>query len=307
MMLLDVAMTSRGACGMAVGLEGCVYDGKGEFKLADYATSARIDKAERDRYEKLCEKNTMKMAELQDKLYAEAREGVLILFQAMDAAGKDSAIKHVMSGINPQGCLVHSFKKPSQEELGRSFLWRAFQYMPPRGYIGVFNRSYYEDVLVVRVHEMQKGYAMPSRCVDMGTEEFFERRYRQISGFEEHLWEEGYRVIKLFLNESKDEQAKRFLSRIDDESKNWKFSEADMRERALWGEYQKAYELAIQNTASRHAPWYVIPADQKWYARYLISEAIVGVLEDIDPQYPDMPDDQKVRLATCRDQLVQGV
>lgn len=292
---------------MAVGFEGCVYDGKGEFKLADYATSARIDKAERDRYEELCAKNTMRMAELQDKLYAEAREGVLILFQAMDAAGKDSAIKHVMSGINPQGCLVHSFKKPSQEELGRSFLWRAFQHMPPRGYIGVFNRSYYEDVLVVRVHEMQKGYAMPSRCVDMGTEEFFRKRYRQISVFEEHLWEEGYRVIKLFLNESKDEQAKRLLSRIDDESKNWKFSEADMRERALWDEYQKAYELAIQNTASKHAPWYVIPADQKWYARYLISEAIVGVLEDIDPQYPDMPDDQKVRLATCRDQLVQGV
>lgn len=292
---------------MAVELEECRYDGEGKFRLADYATSSQVDKAERSKYEELCAKNTNMMAELQDKLYAEAREGVLILFQAMDAAGKDSAIKHVMSGINPQGCLVHSFKRPSQEELGHSFLWRAFQYMPPRGYIGVFNRSYYEDVLVVRVHEMQKGYAMPSRCVDMGTEEFFQKRYRQISGFEEHLWEEGYRVIKLFLNESKDEQAKRFLSRIDDESKNWKFSEADMRERALWDEYQKAYELAIQNTASRHAPWYVIPADQKWYARYLISEAIVGVLEDIDPQYPNMPDDQKVRLATCRDQLVQGV
>lgn len=292
---------------MAVGLEGCVYDGKGKFKLADYVTSARIDKAERDGYEKLCAKNTMRMAELQDKLYAEAREGVLILFQAMDAAGKDSAIKHVMSGLNPQGCLVHSFKRPSQEELGHSFLWRAFQYMPPRGHIGVFNRSYYEDVLVVRVHELQKGYAMPPRCVDIGTEEFLERRYRQILNFEEHLWEEGYRVIKLFLNESKEEQAKRFLDRIDDENKNWKFSEADMRERALWDEYQQAYELAIQRTASRHAPWYVIPADQKWYARYLISEAIVGVLEDIDPQYPDMPDDQKDRLASFREQLVQGV
>lgn len=292
---------------MAVGLEECRYDGVGKFRLAEHTTSAKADKSERAKYEELCTKNTMRMAELQDKLYAESREGVLILFQAMDASGKDSAIKHVMSGINPQGCLVHSFKKPSQEELGHSFLWRAFQHMPPRGYIGVFNRSYYEDVLVVRVHEMQKGYAMPSRCVDMGTEEFFQKRYRQILGFEEHLWEEGYRIIKLFLNESKDEQAKRFLSRIDDESKNWKFSEADMRERALWDEYQKAYELAIQNTASKHAPWYVIPADQKWYARYLISEAIVGVLEDIDPHYPEMPDDQKARLATCRDQLVQGV
>lgn len=292
---------------MTIGLEGCRYDGEGEFRLAECPTSERVEKSERAKCEELCAKNTERMAELQDKLYAEAREGVLVLFQAMDAAGKDSAIKHVMSGINPQGCLVHSFKRPSQEELGHSYLWRAFQHMPPRGYIGVFNRSYYEDVLVVRVHEMQKGYAMPSRCVDMGTGEFFERRYRQISDFEEYLWEEGYRVIKIFLNESKEEQAKRFLARIDDENKNWKFSEADMRERALWDEYQKAYEMAIQNTSSKHAPWYVIPADQKWYARYLISEALVGVLEDIDPQYPDMPEDQKARLASCRRQLVRGV
>ncbi len=292
---------------MAVGLEGCRYDGEGEFRLAECATTAGIDKSERAKYEELCAKNTMRMAELQDKLYAEGREGVLILFQAMDAAGKDSAIKHVMSGINPQGCLVHSFKRPSQEELGHSYLWRAFQHMPPRGYIGVFNRSYYEDVLVVRVHEMQKGYAMPSRCVDMETDEFFTKRYRQISDFEEHLWEEGYRIIKLFLNESKDEQAKRFISRIDDENKNWKFSEADMRERALWDDYQRAYELAIQNTASKNAPWYVIPADQKWFARYLISEVIVGVLEDINPQYPDMPEEQEARLASCKEQLVRGV
>lgn len=292
---------------MAVGLEGCRYDGEGEFRLAECATTAGVDKSERAKYEELCAKNTMRMAELQDKLYAEGREGVLILFQAMDAAGKDSAIKHVMSGINPQGCLVHSFKRPSQEELEHSYLWRAFQHMPPRGYIGVFNRSYYEDVLVVRVHEMQKGYAMPSRCVDMGTDEFFTKRYRQISDFEEHLWEEGYRIIKLFLNESKDEQAKRFISRIDDENKNWKFSEADMRERALWDDYQRAYELAIQNTASKNAPWYVIPADQKWFARYLISEVIVGVLEDINPQYPNMPEEQEARLASCKEQLVRGV
>ena len=292
---------------MAVGLEGCRYDGEGEFRLAECATTAGIDKSERAKYEELCAKNTMRMAELQDKLYAEGREGVLILFQAMDAAGKDSAIKHVMSGINPQGCLVHSFKRPSQEELGHISLWRAFQHMPPRGYIGVFNRSYYEDVLVVRVHEMQKGYAMPSRCVDMETDEFFTKRYRQISDFEEHLWEEGYRIIKLFLNESKDEQAKRFISRIDDENKNWKFSEADMRERALWDDYQRAYELAIQNTASKNASWYVIPADQKWFARYLISEVIVGVLEDINPQYPDMPEEQEARLASCKEQLVRGV
>jgi PPK2 family polyphosphate:nucleotide phosphotransferase len=289
---------------MTIKLKDCIYTGEEKFKLADHPTSARVDKAEKDNYKALTAKNTAKIAELQDKLYAEAKEGVVILIQAMDAAGKDSTIKHVMSGINPQGCLVHSFKQPCHEELAHSYLWRAFMHMPERGYLGIFNRSYYEDVLVARVHELQKTYAMPKRCTDMSTDEFFEKRYRQISGFEQYLYENGYRVVKIFLNEGKDEQAKRFLARIDDESKNWKFSEADMKERALWDEYQKAYELAIGGTATKHAPWYVIPADQKWYARYLVSEAILKVLEDIDPQYPEMPEDQKANLAACKEKLL---
>ena len=288
---------------MSCKLEDCVYRGEGKFDISEYPTSVDMDKDEKDKYVRLTEENTAKMAELQDKLYAEAKEGVVILIQAMDAAGKDSTIKHVMSGVNPQGCVVHSFKQPSHEELAHSFLWRAMAHMPQRGYLGVFNRSYYEDVLVVRVHDLQREYAMPSRCIDMDSGKFFEKRYRQISDFEEYLWDNGYRVVKLFLHEGKEEQAKRFLARIEDESKNWKFSESDMKERALWDEYQKAYEKAIENTASKHAPWYVIPADQKWFARYLVSEAIVGVLKDIDPHYPEMPDDQKAHLASCKEQL----
>lgn len=292
--------------GAAMKLEECVYRGEGKFCISDYPTSVEVDKGEKEKYVLLTEKNTARMAELQDKLYADAKEGVVILIQAMDAAGKDSTIKHVMSGVNPQGCVVHSFKQPSHEELAHSFLWRAMMHIPQRGYIGVFNRSYYEDVLVVRVHDLQRGYAMPSRCIDMDPDKFFEKRYRQISDFEEYLWDNGYRVVKFFLNESKAEQAKRFLARINDESKNWKFSDADIKERALWDEYQNAYEKAIGKTASKHAPWYVIPADQKWFARYLVSEAIVGVLEDIDPRYPQMPPDQKAHLVSCKQQLEQG-
>ena len=284
-------------------LEDCVYRGEGKFDISAFPTSVNVDKDEKAEFVRLTEENTAKMADLQDKLYAEAKEGVVILIQAMDAAGKDSTIKHVMSGVNPQGCVVHSFKQPSREELAHSFLWRAMMHMPQRGYLGVFNRSYYEDVLVVRVHDLQRGYAMPARCIDMDSDKFFEKRYRQISDFEEYLWENGYRVVKIFLNEGKDEQAKRFLARIEDKTKNWKFSESDMKERELWDDYQKAYEKAIENTASKHAPWYVIPADQKWFARYLVSEAIVGVLKDIDPHYPEMPDDQKAHLASCKEQL----
>ena len=291
---------------MTVKLKDCVYSGGEKFKISDHPTSAKVDKSEKEKYVQLTAENTAKMAVLQDKLYAEAKEGVVILIQAMDAAGKDSTIKHVLSGVNPQGCVVHSFKQPSHEELGHSFLWRAMTHMPQRGYLGVFNRSYYEDVLVVRVHDMQRSYSMPDRCIDMDSDKFFDKRYEQISNFEEYLWDNGYRVVKIFLNEGKDEQAKRFLARIDDESKNWKFSESDMKERALWDDYQDAYEKAIGATASKHAPWYVIPADQKWFARYLVSEAIVSVLEDIDPQYPEMPAEQKANLASCKAQLEAG-
>ena len=289
---------------MTIKLKDCKYDGEGTFKIADYPTSAKVSKEERAKYEELTAKNTQKMAELQDKLYAEGKEGVVILLQALDAAGKDSTIKHVMSGVNPQGVTVCSFKSPSSEELAHDYLWRAIKNLPKRGYIGLFNRSYYEDVLVVRVHEMQKGYAMPARTIDMPERRFFQKRFKQIRNFEEYLWDNGYRVLKIFLNVGQDEQKERFLARIDDESKNWKFSSSDLKERALWPKYMKAFEDTIGHTSTKQAPWYVIPADQKWYARYLVSEAVVDVLEACDPHYPEMPEEQVIHLADCKAQLL---
>ncbi len=288
---------------MAFTLEDCTFDGSGSFKIDDYPTSAKIDKELRAEYEKLTEENRERMMELQDKLYADGREGVVIMIQAMDAAGKDSTIKHVMGGVNPQGVNVYSFKQPSKEELGHDYLWRAICHLPQRGYIGLFNRSYYEDVLVVRVHDMRKGYAMPKRTVDMPEQEFFDMRFRQIRDFEQYLYENGYRLLKIFLNVGLEEQKKRFLERIDTEAKNWKFSAGDLDERALWPQYMKAFEDAIDKTSTKHAPWYVIPADQKWFARWLVSEAVVKVLSDCNPQYPEVDDAQRAVLEECRARL----
>ncbi|MCI1665113.1 MAG: polyphosphate kinase 2 family protein [Atopobiaceae bacterium] len=285
-------------------LKDCLVDGHDRIRMEDLATSAGWDKSLKPKYVAKTAENNQRMGELQDRLYADGHEGIVILLQAMDAAGKDSTVKHVMSGINPQGVDVTSFKQPSSEELAHDYLWRAAKALPRRGKIALFNRSYYEDVLVVRVHELQKGYAMPKRCVDMDPKEFFERRYRQISDFEEYLYENGYRVLKLFLNVGLDEQKARFLDRIDDESKNWKFSATDLKERALWPSYMQAYEDAINGTATKHCPWYVLPADQKWVTRWLVSEAIVDVLEDCHPSYPTMPDEQKAHLEECKAQLL---
>jgi PPK2 family polyphosphate:nucleotide phosphotransferase len=222
----------------------------------------------------------------------------------MDAAGKDSTIKHVMSGINPQGVTVHSFKQPSAEELSHDYLWRAVTHLPPRGQIALFNRSYYEDVLVVRVHALWRGYKMPERCTNDSERQFFGKRYRQIRDFEEYLYENGYRVLKIFLNVSPEQQRLRFLERIDDQSKNWKFSGSDIAERKLWPSYMRAYEDAINGTATKHAPWFVIPADKKWFARWLVSEAIVDVLRQMDPHYPELPQDQRDKLADYKAQLL---
>ena len=282
----------------------CRYDGSTQFSIAQTPTSAHIDKSLKEEYVELTRQNNERMGALQDKLYADGREGLVILFQAMDAAGKDSTIKRVMSGINPQGVHVMSFKTPSKNELAHDYMWRCYIQLPRRGYIGLFNRSYYEDVLVVDVHDIWRGYAMPKRCLDIPKEEFFGRRYAHIKDFEEHLYENGFRVAKFFLNVSLAEQQKRFIERIDDETKNWKFSANDVAERALWPKYMETYERVINGTASEHAPWYVIPADQKWYARWLVSEALVSVLEDIDPQYPTMTDEQKSHLSEYKEKLL---
>ncbi|MBR2121826.1 MAG: polyphosphate kinase 2 family protein, partial [Lachnospiraceae bacterium] len=247
--------------------------------------------------------NLAKMRDLQDRLYADGREGLIIVLQAMDAAGKDSTIKHVMGGVNPQGVEVHSFKTPSEEELAHDFLWRLNKCIPRRGYIGIFNRSYYEDVLVVRVYEMNNTYHIAERVTGQPTEEFFKKRYRHIRNYEEYLYENGYRIVKIFLNLSKDKQKERFLERLDTPSKNWKFSGGDLKTREKWDDYRKAYEKAVNETATKENPWYVLPADQKWYTRYLVSEAIVKTLEEMNPQYPEMPEEEKAKIGEYREAL----
>lgn len=246
-------------------------------------------------------KNQEKIFALQDKLYADAKEGLIIILQARDAAGKDSTIRHVMGGINPQGVQVFSYKQPSKDELAHDYLWRCVTNLPKRGMIAIFNRSYYEDVLVVKVHELYKGYHMAERCLNPDT--IIENRYRQIRHFEEYLYDNSYRVVKILLNVSKEKQKQRFLERIDLPEKNWKFSQSDMAERALWDQYDDAYECAVNATATKENPWYVIPADQKWYSRYLVSEIILDVLQKIDPQYPTLSQEEAEKLPQYKEML----
>lgn len=289
---------------MTMSIADCRFDGERPFTIGGAPTSARVGKRERPRYTELIDQNRLVMGQLQERLYADGREGLVVMLQAMDAAGKDSAIKHVMSGMNPQGIDVFSFKQPSREELAHDFLWRAARRLPERGKIALFNRSYYEDVLAVRVHGLWRTYRMPARCLERDEDGFFALRYDEIRAFEEHLYQNGYRLLKIFLNVSRDEQKKRFIARIDDTSKNWKFSPTDLGERGLWPRYMEAYEKAINATATPHAPWYVIPADQKWFARYLVSEALVGVLQDMAPSYPVLPAKDVERLQGYREILL---
>lgn len=237
---------------------------------------------------------------LQERLYAENREAVLAVFQAMDAAGKDSVIRHVFSGLNPQGIDVVSFKQPSDEEMDHDYLWRCFRHLPERGKICVFNRSYYEEVLVGRVHALYRSQSLPERCM---YPDLIARRYRQIRDFEQYLWENGIRVVKFYLALSRDEQKRRFLRRLEQPHKNWKFSESDIRERAYWDEYQTAYQDAINATAARNAPWYVIPADDKPTAHAYTAQIMADVLEDIHPQFPAVSPERAALLAQYRAQL----
>lgn len=262
-------------------------------KLSQDAFAFGVEKEEKAVYVEKTEKNVAKIAELQDRLYAEGKEGVIIALQAMDAAGKDGAIKHVMSGVNPQGVKVVSFKQPTGTELAHDYLWRIGQALPERGKIAVFNRSHYEDVLVTQIHGMEKTYRMAERCTKEGTKKFYESRYRQIRNFEEYLYENSYRMVKIFLNISKEEQKERFLARLEDESKNWKFAAGDLEERELWEEYRTLYEEVIEKTGRKHSPWYIVPANQKWYARYLVSEIVLKTLMDCRPQYPCVSEAEK--------------
>lgn len=234
-------------------------------------------------------KNIQRLTELQDVLYAQNNHALLLIFQAMDAAGKDSAIKHVMSGLNPQGVHVTSFKQPSSQELDHDYLWRSMKETPERGRIGIFNRSYYEEVLVVRVHpEILQFQQMPDKLEN--DKAIWKKRYAQIINFENYLSENGIHTLKFFLNVSKDEQKKRFLKRINTPEKNWKFSAADVRERGFWDDYQQAYSDAIEATSTKNAPWFVVPADNKWFTRVAVSEIIIKKMESLNLQYPKVND-----------------
>ncbi len=250
----------------------------------------------------LLEKNIKKMSELQEKLYAQDKYSLLLIFQAMDAAGKDSAIKHVMSGLNPQGTQVFSFKQPSTEELNHDYMWRTSKSLPERGRIGIFNRSYYEEVLIVRVHNLIKSEKIPAEFI---TKNIWEERFNQIRNFEKYLYENGTYILKFYLNVSKEEQAKRFLERIDDPAKNWKFSAGDLTEREYWNDYMKCYEEAISATSTKFAPWYIIPADKKWFTRLAISDVIIETMKNMDLKYPEVSGEQKKNLEICKDKLLK--
>jgi len=267
--------------------------------LKDHATNDTGDYKEKTEAVADLAKNIERLAELQDVLYAQDIHSLLVVFQAMDAAGKDSVVKHVMSGINPQGCQVTSFKQPSAEELDHDFLWRCQKALPERGRIGIFNRSHYEEVLVVRVH---KGYLESQHLPEeiKHDKDIWKSRFRQIRNWETTLAENGTHVIKFFLHVSKDEQKKRFLDRIEQPEKNWKFNSGDAKERALWDDYMKAYEDAIENTSTEKSPWYIIPADKKWFTRLAVSEIIVKTLESLDLKYPVVTEAQKAELLEAK-------
>ncbi len=274
---------------------------KGSFDIRDFKTGDTGGFSGKEEARRQLRKNVEKMAALQDKFYAQNQDALLLIFQAMDSAGKDGAVKHVMSGLNPQGVQVYSFKQPSQEELDHDYLWRINRCLPERGNIGIFNRSYYEEVLVAKVHNLPVSQGrLPARCLNG---DIWEKRYRQLRDYERYLYENGITVVKFFLDISREEQRKRFLARIDDESKNWKFSPSDIAERGHWDDYMDAYEQAINATAAKEAPWYVIPADKKWFARLLISEVVVHHLEKLEPSYPTVSEEQRRSLLLCREQL----
>jgi len=280
-----------------------VTDGKG-FRLKDVDPGDTQDfkSDDKPRLKEALQAGVAALAQLQDRLYAQDRWSVLLVFQAMDAAGKDGTIKHVMSGINPQGCQVTSFKGPSSEELEHDYLWRCQKHLPERGRIGIFNRSYYEETLVVRVHpEFLAAEKLPEKCV---TKHIWEERFQDIRAFERYLTRNGTIVLKFFLHVSKGEQQKRFLERIELPEKNWKFSSADMKERGFWDDYQAAYEETIRETATKDAPWYVVPADNKWFTRLVVAATVIDALDSLDLRYPKVSDAKLEDLAVAKKALL---
>ena len=281
----------------------CVTNRK-KFRLKDIDPddTGEATREDKPRAKELLETGIQALAELQDMLYAQDRWSVLLVFQAMDAAGKDGAIKHVMSGVNPQGCEVYSFKSPSAEDLNHDYLWRCLKCLPERGRIGIFNRSYYEETLVVRVHpELLAKQKIPQQLI---TKDIWDERYHDIRHFEHYLTRNGVVIRKFFLHVSAAEQKKRFLERLDNSAKNWKVSAADSRERGFWSEYMEAYEDMICNTATDYAPWYVVPADNKWFTRVVVAAVVIDALASLNLQYPEVSAEQRQQLAAVKEALI---
>ncbi len=284
-------------------IEQYVVESGEDFRLKDHDPGDTHDLKSGDKPEakRFTEEGIALLSDMQDKLYAQSNWGLLLIFQAMDAGGKDSTIKHVMSGVNPQGVEVHSFKEPSTEEVAHDFLWRTNRCLPARGKIGIFNRSYYEEVLVVRVHpELLEKERIPD---ELRRDQFWKNRYEDINAFERYLTRNGVAIRKVFLNVSKKEQRRRFLERLDSPKKNWKFSPADVQERKYWDDYQLAYEKMIRNTASEHAPWVVVPADNKWFTRLLVVATVVDALSEMNLEYPKLSEEKVAALRAARKEL----
>ena len=282
----------------------CVIGDSFRLKDVDPGDTLQFTSEDKQREKEALATGVTLMAKLQDMLYAQGRWAVLLIFQAMDAAGKDSAIKHVMSGVIPQGCQVFSFKSPTTEELNHDYLWRCLKCLPERGRIGIFNRSYYEETLVARVHpEILANQRLPPALV---TKDIWKERFQDIRGFERYLARNGVAILKFFLHVSKEEQKKRFLERIEEPEKNWKFSENDVKEREHWDDYMEAYEDMIRNTATKSAPWYVVPADNKWFARIVVAAAVIDALDSLDLKYPKADDRKLKELAAAKRALQAG-
>jgi PPK2 family polyphosphate:nucleotide phosphotransferase len=284
-------------------IEPYVVDSGEAFRLKDHdpGDTHGLKSGDKPEAKKFLDDGVLLLSEMQDKLYAQSNWGLLLIFQAMDAAGKDSTIKHVMAGVNPQGVEVNSFKEPSSDELAHDFLWRTNRCMPARGKIGIFNRSYYEEVLVVRVHpEILEKQKIPR---ELRGNHFWKHRFEDINAFEKYLTRNGIAIRKFFLNVSRKEQKRRFLERLDNPEKNWKFSAADVQERKHWDDYQSAYEKMIRNTASRHAPWVVVPADNKWFSRLLVVATVVDALWEMDLEYPKVSEEKLAALQSARKEL----
>ena len=281
----------------------CIRPGQ-KVRLKDLPTTGKPIYSSKEEYQELLKKHVKRLSELQELHYASDRYALLLVFQGMDAAGKDGAVRHVMSGVNPQGCEVSSFKQPSATELQHDFLWRSTQRLPERGRIGIFNRSYYEEVLAVRVHpELLANEGLIEEARDKN---FWKKRYRSIVDLEDHLYRNGTRIVKIFLHLSEEEQKKRFLERLDEPDKNWKFSNADIKERKFWDDYQKAYAECLSETSTEDAPWFVVPADDKENARLIVSQILLDTFESLDMHYPRTSAKREAELKEIRAELTKS-